>query len=226
MAEPSPMKRFYAVLGVIAAAGVGFLFWQMNKSSTPAVPVQVTVQPSDTAGFRGYVLGSDSAPVEIIEYADYQCPACQQFATVEWPYVRDRLVQTGRVRWVFKDFPLQQHQWARLAAHSAACAGDQGKFWEFQDAIFATQPDWSASGNAGKIFREQGTRVGLDGSAWDQCMKDLKFAGRIQASADEGLRSGVGSTPSFVIGGRIYAGVLPYDRIKKLVDSLSPAPNP
>jgi hypothetical protein len=57
-------------------------------------------------------------------------------------------------------------------------------------------------------------------------MKDLKFAGRIQASADEGLRSGVGSTPSFEIGGRIYAGVLPYDRIKKLVDSLSPAPNP
>ena len=71
MAEPSPMKRFYALLAVIAAAGVGFLLWQMNKSSTPAVPVQVTVQPGDTAGFRGYVLGSDSAPVEIIEYADY-----------------------------------------------------------------------------------------------------------------------------------------------------------
>jgi len=171
------MKRFYALLAVVAAAGVGFLLWQMNKSSTPAVPVAVTIQPSDTAGFRGYVLGSDTAPVEIVEYADYQCPACQQFATVEWPYVRDRLVQTGRVRWVFKDFPLQQHQWARLAAHSAACANDQGKFWEYADAVFATQPDWSASRDAGKIFREQAEKVGLNAAAWDQCMSALKFAG-------------------------------------------------
>ena len=224
MAEPSPMKRFYAFFAVIAAAGVGFLLWQMNKSSTPAVPVQVTVQPADTAGFRGYVLGSDSAPVEIIEYADYQCPACQQFATVEWPYVRDRLVTPGRVRWVFKDFPLQQHPWARLAAHSAACASDQNKFWEYADAVFATQPDWSASRDAGKIFREQAEKVGLNAAAWDQCMSALKFAGRIQASAEQGVKAGVGSTPSFVIGGRIYAGVLPYDKIKALVDSLSPAP--
>ena len=167
MAEPSPMKRFYALFGLIAAVGIGFLIWQMNKASTPAVPVTVTVQPGDTAGFNGYVLGSDSAPVVITEYADYQCPACQQFATVEWPYVRDRLVQTGRVRWVFRDFPLQQHQWARLAAHSAACASEQGKFWEYQDAIFATQPDWSAQPRRGKDLppagREGGTgrrRVG------------------------------------------------------------------
>ena len=224
MAEPSPMKRFYALLAVIAAAGVGFLLWQMNKSSTPAVPVQVTVQPGDTAGFRGYVLGSDSAPVEIVEYADYQCPACQQFATVEWPYVRDRLVTPGRVRWVFKDFPLQQHQWARLAAHSAACASEQGKFWGYADAVFATQPDWSVSRDADKIFREQVEKVGANTATWDQCMNSLKYAGRIQASAEEGVKAGVNSTPSFVIGGRIYPGVLPYDKIKALVDSLSPAP--
>jgi len=224
MAEPSPMKKFYGLFALIAAVGVGFLIWQMNRSSTPAVPVQVTVQPGDTAGFRGYILGSDSAKVEVIEYADYQCPACQQFATVEWPYVRDRLVQTGRVRWVYRDFPLSQHQWARLAAHSAACANEQGKYWEYQEAIFATQPDWSASRDAGKTFRAQVERVGLNAAAWDACMSALKFAGRIQGSADEGLRAGVGSTPSFVIGGRIYAGVLPYDKIKALVDSLSTAP--
>jgi len=218
------MKRFYALFGLIAAAGVGFLIWQMNKASTPAVPVQVAVQPADTAGFKGYSLGADSARVVITEYADYQCPACQQFATVEWPYVRERLVQTGRVRWVFRDFPLSQHQWSRLAAHSAACADEQGKFWEYADAIFAAQPEWSTSRDAGKIFRQQIEKVGLNAGTWDQCMTSLKFAGRIQGSADEGVRAGVGSTPSFVIGGRIYAGVLPYDKIKALVDSLSPAP--
>ena len=76
--------------------------------------------------------------------------------------MRDRLVQTGRVRWVFRDFPLSQHQWSRLAAHSAACANEQGKFWEYADAIFAAQPDWSGSRDAGKIFRQQVEKVGLE----------------------------------------------------------------
>jgi protein-disulfide isomerase len=224
MAEPAPLKRFYALFGVIAAIGIGLLLWQMNRSSTPAIPAKVAVQTSDTAGFRGYVTGSDSAAVEVVEFADYQCPACQQFATVEWPYVRDRLVQTGRVRWVFRDFPLSQHQWARLAAHAAACGNDQGKYWEFQEAIFATQPDWQFSRDAGKTFREQAQKVGLDVAAYEACMKSLKYAGRIQASAEEGIRLGVGSTPTFVIRGRLYPGLMPYDRLRALVDSLSAEP--
>ncbi|HEX9892594.1 MAG TPA: thioredoxin domain-containing protein [Gemmatimonadales bacterium] len=224
MADPSPLKRFYALFGLIAAAGIGFLLWQMNRSSTPSIPVPVTVQPSDTAGFRGYVLGDDSAKVEVIEYADYQCPACQQFATVEWPYVRDRLVRAGKVRWVFRDFPLSQHQWARLAAHAGACGQEQNKFWELQDEIFATQPEWQFSRDAGPTFRTAAQKVGMDVSAYDECMNSLKYAGRIQASANEGVRLGVGSTPTFVIGGRLYPGLIPYDRLRALVDSLSASP--
>lgn len=223
MAEP--VRRFYAIFAIVAAVGIGLLLWQMNRSSTPSIPAQVAVQPADTAGFRGYVLGDDSAAVEIVEYADYQCPACQQFATVEWPYVRDRLVKTGRVRWVYRDFPLTQHQWARLAAHAAACAQDQNRYWEMQEQLFASHSEWAMSRDAGKVFREDAQKVGLDPGAYDECMKSLKYAGRIQASAAEGVRVGVGSTPSFVIGGRLYPGLLPYDRIRKLVDSLS-ATNP
>jgi protein-disulfide isomerase len=217
------MKRFFALFAVIAAVGLGFLLWQMNRSTTPSIPVQVTVQPSDTAGFRGYLLGADTAAVEIIEYADYQCPACQQFAVVEWPYVKERLVQTGKVRWVFRDFPLSQHQWARLAAHAAACAQEQSKFWELQEEIFATHPEWAFSRDAGKVFRASVQKLGMDVGAYDDCMSSLKYAGRIQASSNEGVRLGVGSTPSFVIGGRLYPGLIPYDRMRALVDSLSAA---
>lgn len=222
MAEP--VRRFYAIFAIVAAIGIGLLLWQMNRSSTPSIPVQVAVQPADTAGFRGYVLGDDSAAVEIVEYADYQCPACQQFATVEWPYVRDRLVKAGRVRWVYRDFPLTQHQWARLAAHAAACAQDQNRYWEMQEQLFASFSAWAMSRDAGKVFREDAGKAGLDLAAYDDCMKSLKYAGRIQASAAEGVRAGVGSTPTFVIGGRLYPGLLPYDRIRKLVDSLSANP--
>lgn len=215
------MNRFYTMIAVLVAVGIGLLLYLMNRSSSPAVPVQVAVTAADTAGFPGYVLGSETAPVTITEYADYQCPACQSFEMVEFPYVRERLVQTGKVRYVYRNFPLDQpHRWARLAAHSAACANDQNKFWEQHEAIYRTQGQWSPSGDAGAIFRNLAQQGGLDLTAYDACMRSLKYAGRIQASLDEGVRIGVNSTPSFRIGDRIFAGVQPYDRLKKVVDSL------
>jgi protein-disulfide isomerase len=218
------MNRFYAIIAIAAAVGIGALLYLMNRSSSPTVPTQVTVTAADTAGFQGYVLGSDSAAVEIIEYADYQCPACQAFEMVEFPYVKERLIQTGRVRWVYRDFPLDQpHKWTRLSAHSAACANEQGRFWEQHEALYRTQADWSASSNAGSMFRSMAEQNGLDMSAYDACMKSLKFAGRIQASSESGIRMGVTSTPTIIVNGRMYPGVQPYDKLKALVDSLSPA---
>jgi protein-disulfide isomerase len=220
------LNRFYLLLGALVVVGAGALVWLATRSTGPtSVPVAVAVQPSDTAGFAGYALGSDSAPVTIVEFADFQCPACQTFDMVEFPYVRERLIQTRRVRFVYKDFPLDgQHRWARLAAHAAACAHEQGKFWELKEQIYGTQSAWSFSRNAGSRFRDLARQLGLDVAAYDGCMSSLKYAGRIQASADEGIRLGVNSTPSFVIAGRLYAGVLVYDRIRALVDSLSATP--
>jgi protein-disulfide isomerase len=221
--SPSSLNRFYLMLGVLAAVAIGALLYLMNRSSTPTVPANVKVEAGDTAGFRGYVLGSATAPVEVIEYADYQCPACQSFDVVEFPYVKERLIQTGRVRWVYRDFPLDvPHKWTRLSAHSAACANDQGKYWEQHSSLYDAQPEWSGSNDAGDMFRDFAQTNGMDVAKYDACMSSLKYAGRIQASSDEGLRLGVNSTPSFIIGGRLYAGVQPYDRLRALVDSLAP----
>lgn len=218
------MTRFYTILAVLAAVGAGLLLWLMNRSSGTSVPVAVAVQPSDTAGFSGYVLGSDTALVEIVEYADYQCPACQTFELLEFPYVRERLIQTGKVRFVYKDFPLDNiHPWARLAAHAAACANEQGRFWDLHEAIYRTQPDWSASRDAGSMFRRMVQDLGGDTGAYDECMRSLRHAGRIQAMAEQGARLGVNSTPTFLIDGRLYPGVQRYDRLRQLVDSLSAA---
>ena len=215
------MNRFYTLIAVLVAVGIGLLLFLMNRSSSPSVPVQVAVTAADTAGFQGYVLGSETAPVTVTEYADYQCPACQSFEMVEFPYVKERLIQTGKIRYVYRDFPLDQpHRWARLAAHSAACANEQNKFWEQHEAIYRTQGEWSPSGDAGSIFRNLAQQTGLDVGKYDDCMKSLKYAGRIQASLDEGIRVGVNSTPSFRIGDRLYAGVQPYDKLKAVVDSL------
>lgn len=223
MSGSASPKRFYLLIGVLAVAGIAVLWYLSRSSSSPTIPVAVAVTEADTAGFRGYVLGSPEAPVEIIEYADYQCPACENFEMVEFPYVKQRLIETGRVRYVYRDFPLDQpHRWARLAAHAAACANDQGKFWEVHAGIYRTQREWSPSARAGGIFRSLAEQAGVEMGAYDECMNSLRYAGRIQGMLDSGVRLGVGSTPTFIIGGRMYPGVMAYDKIRALVDSLSP----
>lgn len=220
------MNRFYILLGAGAVAGALILFYLVQRPRSVSIPANVTVLAADTAGFRGYVLGSDSAQVEITEYADFQCPACGDFAAVQWPTVRDQLIATGRLRWRFRDFPLAQHPHARLAAHAAACAGDQGKYWEMNEAIFAGQYDWSPQRNAASTFRGYATRLGLDAAAYDACMRSARYAGRIQASVEEGMRLGVNGTPTFLVGDRLYYSILSSDSIRAIVDRLTPAPAP
>ena len=221
-AAPVGVKRFYTILGIVAVAGVGILAWLLARPATVSIPANVTIQPGDTAGFRGYVKGSDSAPVEITEYADYQCPFCQTFATLQMPTIEQRLIDTGRLRWRYRDFPLQQHQYSRLAAHSAACADEQGKYWSQHQKIYEGQSEWAESSNAAVIFRRYAGEVGLKLDQYDACMKSGKYAGRIQASYEEGVRVGVSSTPTLLVGGRLYQGRFDSDAITRLVDSLAP----
>ena len=106
-----------------------------------------------------------------------------------------------------------------LAAHAAACANDQGKYWEMHRFIYEAQNDWAFKSDAVSQLRNL--------AKYDACMQSAKYAGRIQASSDEGTRLGVPSTPTFVIGGRRVSGNLPYDALKHIVDSIAPvAPAP
>jgi protein-disulfide isomerase len=218
-------KPFYIALGVVVAGGVWFIASRLMGTHNVSIPANVAVTPADTSGFRGYILGSASAPVEISEYADYQCIYCGNFAQVQWPDLKVRLIDAGKARWRFRDFPIEGAQ-SLTAAHAAACANDQGKFWEVQDGLFRRQTDWALHPNPMPVITEIVKGVSIDVSAWNTCMVSAKYAGRIQASANEGTALGVNSTPSLLIGGRIYTKV-GADEIVKLVDSLiaaAPAP--
>ena len=223
MAAPQTgVKRFYAVLAALALVGLGVLAYLLLKPDTVSIPANVTIQASDTTGFRGYIKGSPDAPVEITEFADYQCPFCQTFATLQMPTLDERLIKTGRVRWRYRDFPLQQHPFARLAAHSAACADEQGKYWEQHNRIYEGQSEWAGARNAAPAFRNYAKAAGVDLNRYDSCMKAGKYAGRIQASYNEGVQLGVSSTPTLLVGNRLYRGRFDSDAIIKLVDSLAP----
>jgi protein-disulfide isomerase len=220
------VRRFYFLLGGIAAVGLGALVVLTARPKVVGIPANVTVAAADTAGFRGYVLGSDSAPVEITEYADYQCPACAGFEMVQFPDVKDRLIKAGRLRWRYRDFPLQQHKHSRLSAHAAACANDQGRFWDMHRFVYEGQNDWADVSDAAAMdqFQSYARSAGLDQRKFDECMRSARYAGRIQASLDEGTKLGVNSTPTFVIGGRLFPGGLTYDQLRHVVDSLAAQP--
>ena len=213
-------KSFYYMLGAIILVGVGLLGYRVIGGKPVSIPANVVVSPADTSGFRGYLLGSESAPIEITEYADYQCPSCATFDAMSWPDIKERLVDAGKMRFRYRDFPLDQiHRNARISAHAAACANDQGKFWEMKGAIYRRQPEWSESGSPMTPLTLAATDATLDLSVWKSCMQSAKYAGRIQASADEAVRVGINSTPTFLVEGRLYEG-LSADQMVKLVDSL------
>ena len=223
MATPQAgVKRFYTLLAILALAGLGVLAYLIFKPQTVSIPANVVVKAADTSGFRGYLKGSPDAPVEITEFADFQCPFCQTFATLQMPTIDERLIQTGRVRWRYRDFPLQQHPYSRLAAHSAACADEQGKYWDQHQRIYEGQSEWSEARDAGALFRNYAKGVGLDLGRYEACMRSGKYAGRIQASYNEGVQVGVNSTPTLLIGDRLYKGRFDSDAIIKMVDSLAP----
>jgi protein-disulfide isomerase len=110
------------------------------------------------------------------------------------------------------------HPFARLAAHAAACADEQGKFWAMHTLLYQGQADWASGGAAGH-FEKYAELAGLDVSKYQECMSSARYAGRIQASYQEAVALGVNSTPTFLIAGRLYEP-LSYDQFKRLVDSL------
>lgn len=217
MAGSLNLKPFYLGLAAIAAVGAGGIWWARSSAAgggaETVAPVPVSVGTAE-----GYVLGNAAAPVEIIEYADFECPACAHFAILTGPDVKQRLVATGQVRWRFFDFPLPMHRHAREAHHAAACAGEQEQFWAMHDQLFFGQQEWVTAGRPGRKFRDYARTIGLDLGRYDDCMDSQRYAGRIEAAKQDGVARGVTATPTFIIGNLRVSGSLPYDSLKSLVD--------
>lgn len=215
--KAAPKRNFYLLLGAAGLAGIALIYWLAIRPKDPVTEAAITGVPA--AESKPYVRGSASAPVEIVEFADFQCPACENYATITEPDVMKRIVDAGLARYVFYDFPLQMHPNAFPASHAAACADDQGKFWEMHDVIFREQPNWAPERNPKGTFERLAREVGLDVGAWEECYDDRRHQRRIAANLAEGGRRGVGSTPTFFIGGRKISGVQNYDQMRAWVDS-------
>jgi protein-disulfide isomerase len=210
------MKLFYGALAAIAVVGAGLIFLARARGAERSAPQAVTAAAA--AAFEGHVMGSDSAPVTVVEYADFECPACAQFAVLTAPDIKQRLIATGQVRWVFRDFPLEGHQNSLPAHHAGQCAGEQGRFFEMHDQLYFNHGRWVLERRPERRFRDFAAAIGLDLGRYDECMSSGRYLPRLERAKQDAAAAGIGSTPTFDIGNQRVSGALLYDDFKRYVD--------
>jgi len=165
--------------------------------------------------------GSPKAPVTVYEMSDFQCPYCRKFAQETFPGLERSYITTGKVRWVFINFPLTDiHPHAAAAAQLALCAAKQNGFWRVHDLLFQHQDTWAPLKEAGPFFVSLADSAGLSKPALVTCLEAPETLQAVQADAEGAARSGAGSTPTFYIEGGLLEGAVPLSVFRQVLDSV------
>jgi len=171
----------------------------LEKQQRPQAPQQPQQPPKPEKikikGGGPYSLGKNDAPVVIIEYTDYQCPYCGRFETTTFPEIKKNFIDTGKVKFIKRDVPLEFHQFALKAAQSARCAGEQSKFWEMNEVLFKNQTKLDADSLAGYA---KDLKINVD--KFKTCTSGDKFISDIKDEAKYAATFGITGTPSFIVG--------------------------
>lgn len=181
-----------------------------NEPVPPPPPLsadQIAKLPDDDP-----VLGEANAPITVVEFSDFQCPFCHKFFKETLPFIEENYIKTGKVKFIYRDFPLDKHRQALPAAEAAQCANDQGKFKEMHDMLFAKQDDWAGNEKATDLFKGYARTLGLKTKQFNECLDTHKY--QLEAKKDfiDGAAYGVDGTPGFFVDGTAVPGAVPYDR--------------
>lgn len=210
------------VAGIIVAGAIIYTGGFGSAAGNPGAPTLAGEQANAAAGAIDMKtlpdddpsLGDPNAPVTIVEFSDFQCPFCARFFANTLGPLKEKYVKTGKVRLVYRDFPLSSiHSEATGAAEAAACANDQGRFWEYHDKIFQNQPALGAAN-----YKQWARDLGLDATAFNQCVDARKYADEVQKDFDDGRKAGVSGTPTFFINGKMVVGALPIEEFEIAIE--------
>jgi len=192
---------------------------QQVQAQPTQQPTQQQTAPTATISTEGDpVEGSVNAPVTIIEFSDFQCPYCERFFSQTLSQIRTNYIDTGKVRLVYKNFPLSFHASAMPAAIAADCADAQGKFWEYHDKLFNSVSDWTSRGRT--AFEEYAQQLGLNAATFSSCLDSSATAYDVQADIAAGSAAGVSGTPSFFINGVKVVGAQPYSVFQQAIEQM------
>ena len=173
------------------------------------------------------IRGNIDAPITIIEFSDFQCPFCARFHSQTLPMLLENYIDTGKVRLVYRDFPIQGiHPNALPAAMAAECSHEQGKYWEYHDKLFENQNQWNGMDTTSLItvFNQYALAIDLDQEQFGNCITSGKYLDEIQHDLSDGRAYGVSGTPGFFIGNDNIGfmelkGAQPFENFKKIIDS-------
>ena len=170
--------------------------------------VLIATQAPPVAVASDHIRGNPGAPVTVIVYMDYQCPFRARLNASMLT-----LLKTANARWIYRDFPLDAHPFAETAAEAAECAGAQGKFWEYSDALFDPLNDITGDSSFTKI----GAKLGLDTKALTECVASQRFQRRVAAQQQDGVTRRITGTPTFFVNGKRFDGLIPLEQLKKVL---------
>src|SRR3989344_3708702 len=206
MEEQKSSRNFWKAatmaLAILLVASMYFNVAGIAVSGKVAEKVMITEE--------GMTKGIENSPITIIEYSDYQCPYCARAEAT----INDVLDEYGsKIYFVYKDFPLPFHNNAQKAAEASRCALEQGKYWEYHDALFKNQQ--SLDTNSLKTYAKS---LGLDEAKFSECLDSNKYTEKVKQDMEEGQSKGVTGTPTFFVNGKMLVGAQPFDAFKEIID--------
>lgn len=212
------------VLVISSVASLGRSSTEQRLASNLG-PVVVSEHPAPpNAEPNGRAWGPADAPIQVIEYADYECESCGYFARTYEAEVIEAFAATGKVRFEIRNAPFHG-EGSRNAAQAAYCAAEQNAFWPMHDTMFLNQPQVEGSGP--QVFsearlNEMASKLGLDTATFGQCLGSGKYASQVEADYAETERVGVTGTPTFVINGQMYPAILSTDDLRRIFATVAP----
>lgn len=169
-------------------------------------------------------LGNADAPVTLVEFSDYQCPFCGKFYRDSLPKIVEDYIDTGKVRYYFRHYPLRFHRQAHLAAQATECAGEDGKFWEMHNKLFDNQRNISK-----ESITKFALELGLKEEPFSACLEEERYKSKVDKDLNDGMKVGIRGTPGFFIGrtgdgdeveGKVHSGAQPFSFFKKEIEEL------
>jgi len=160
------------------------------------------------------IKGETDAPVTIIEFSDYECPYCARFFDQTYEQIDKEYIQTGKVKLVFRDYPLKFHKNAQKAAEAAECAGEQDKYYQMHDKLF----DEGVTGGVSS-YKKFADEIGLDTTKFNSCLDNGDMAQEVKNDMSDGIAAGVTGTPGFLINGKLVSGAQPFSVFKQIIES-------
>ena len=196
----------------------------VQQPKQPSAPQRILVSLDDDP-----VKGNPDAPITIVEFSDFQCPFCKRFHETTLPLIQENYIDTGKVKFVYRDFPIESihPNGAIPAAVASECADEQGKFWQYHDKIFQTQGNWErlAAEDVVNEFKSYAKELGLNTNQFNECLISGKYLDEVNKDYQDAVLYGVTGTPGFFIGNEksgyiMVSGAQPYSTFQQVLDQM------